>query len=75
MPRPPGKVGYKLGNAQCGNFRIFCITQILREINFWDSRSAKPFVFATSKAVNFVNLADFSLQKVQKFIKMKIQSL
>jgi len=75
MPRPPGKVGYKLDNAQCGNFRIFSITQILREINFWDSRSAKPVVFAISRAVKFVDLVEFSLQKVQKITKIKIQSV
>ena len=53
MPRPPGKVGYKLGNAQCGNFRIFSITQILREINFWDSTSAKPAILTHLEALNF----------------------
>ena len=36
--------------------------QILREINF-----------AISGALNFVDLVNFSLQKVQKFIKKKSQ--
>ena len=55
-------------------FQDFCITQILREINFVDSRSAKTAVFAISGDVIFVHLVNFSLQKVQKFIKAKIQS-
>ena len=50
-------------------FQDFCITEILREINFEDSRSAKSAVFAILGAVNFVHLVNFSLQKVQKFIK------
>ena len=53
-------------------FQDFCITQILREINFVDSRCAKTAILG---AVNFVHLVNFSLQKVQKFIKIKIQSL
>ena len=50
-------------------FQGFSITQILREINFGYSRSAKPVVFAISRAVKFVDLVEFSLQKVQKLIK------
>ena len=53
----------------------FCINQILREINFGESLSAKTVVFAIFGAQNFVNLVIFSLQKVQKCIKSKIQSL
>ena len=59
-------------------FQDFCITritEILREINFEDSRGAKSAVFAILGAVNFVHLVNFSLQKVQKFIKIQIQSL
>ena len=33
-------------------FQDFCITEILREINFGDSRSAKTAVFAILRAVN-----------------------
>ena len=47
-----------------------CITEILREINFEDSRSAKSTVFAILGAVHLVN---FIFQKWQKFIKIKIQ--
>ena len=56
-------------------FQDFSITQILREINFEDSRSAKTAIFAILEALNFVFLTDFSLQKVQKSIQIKIQSL
>ena len=49
-------------------FQDFSITQILREINFEDYRIAKTSLFAILRAVNFVH-------KVQKFIKIKIQSL
>ena len=56
-------------------FQDFSITQILREINFEDSRSGKTaffaFLGATNHIINFVNLVNFSLQKVQKFIKIK----
>ena len=51
------------------------MTQILREINFGDSISVKAAGFATLGAVNFVKLVNFNLQKVQKFTKIKIQSL
>jgi len=51
------------------NFHSFSITQILREINFGDSRSAKSAVFVILESVNFLYLVNFCLQKVQKFIK------
>ena len=34
-------------------FHNFSITQILREINFWDSRSAKSAFLTHSAAMNF----------------------
>ena len=55
-------------------FQDFCITQFIREINFEHSRSAKTAIFALLRAVNFVQLVNFSFQKVQKFIKIQIQS-
>ena len=55
-------------------YQDFSITQILRKINFWDSTSAKTAIFAILGADNFVNLMNFSLQKVEKSIKIKIQS-
>ena len=39
----------------------FSIRQILREIKFGDSKSAKTAVFAILGAVNFVNLVNVSL--------------
>ena len=62
-------------SSRYGNFMTFGITQILREINFVDSRSAKTGAFAILGAVNFVHLVNFYLQKVQKFIKIQILSL
>ena len=53
----------------------FLYHEILREINFVDSRSAKTVIFVILESVNFVYLVHFSLQKVQKFIIVKIQSL
>ena len=47
----------------------FSVTQILREINFGESRSSKTAGFAIVWALNMIYLADFSLQKVQKFMK------
>ena len=44
----------------------------LREINFGDCRSSKTADFVILGALNFVNLANFSLQKVEKFINMEI---
>ena len=56
-------------------FQDFAITPILREINFVDSRSAEITIYAISGAMNFVHVVNFSLQKVQKFMKIKIKSL
>ena len=47
-------------------FQEFCVSEILREINFVDSRSAKTTIFAILGAVNFVHLVNFSLQNVPK---------
>ena len=52
-----------------------CTTEILREINFEYSRSAKSAVFAILGAVNFVHVVNFSLRKVQKSKNIQIQSL
>ena len=43
----------KMGKAQCGKFHDFSITQILREINFGDSRSAKTAIFIQLETFNF----------------------
>ena len=56
-----------LKTAQFGNFRIFLPHQILREINFLDSRSAKTAIL---RGVNFVDLVNFGLKKDSKWVKM-----
>ena len=67
--------------SQCGKegtlwkFQDFCIAKILREINILASRSAKLPFFAMLWALKFANLIYFCLFKVQKFMKIKIQSL
>ena len=53
----------------------FAITQILCEINFGDYVSAKTAVSTILGALNFAHLVNCSLQKVHKFMKIKIQSL
>ena len=63
------------GESQCGNIKIFLSLKILREIDFIDSRITKTAKSASLGSVNFVHLVNFSLQKVQQFIKIKIQSL
>ena len=63
-------------NSTVWEFQDFTITQILREINFVHSSiSAKTAIFAILGHVNFVHLVIFSLQKMQKSLKSKIQSL
>ena len=47
--------------------------QILREINFGESRSSKIAIFAILGPMNFVNLVNCCLQKMQKSIKIKFQ--
>ena len=74
-----GFAGWQVSGLRSWNFQDFSITQILREINFEDSRSGKTaffaFLGATNHIINFVNLVNFSLQKMQKLIKIKIESL
>ena len=62
-------------SAQCENFLDFSITQILREINFVNSKSAKTAVFCHFRGCDFVHLVNLSLKKVQESINFKIQSL
>ena len=56
-------------------FQDISITQILSEINFVDSRSAKTAIFAILGAVNLIIMVNFSFLKMQKFMKIKIHSL
>ena len=53
------------------NFQDFSVTQIFREINFGESRSSKPAIFDIFRALNFVDLVNFSLQKVEKIHKIQ----
>ena len=52
-------------------FQDFSVIQILREINFGESRSSKPTYSFILGTMNFTDLVNFSLQKVQKFIMLK----
>ena len=56
-------------------FQDFSVIQILRETNFGESRSSKSAVLCHFGPLHIVNLEHFSFQKVQKCIKIKIQSL
>ena len=57
--------GIHIENYQEAVWKIqyFCTTQILREINFGDCRSAKTAVFAILRAVKIVHIINFSLKK------------
>ena len=50
------------------------ITQILREINFGESRRSKSAFSDKFRGPEFVSLVNFNLPKVKNFIKIKIQS-
>ena len=62
-----------IGSA--ANSELFSFIQVLLEINFGESRSCKTAVFALFGAMNFVQMANFSLQKMQIYLKIKIKSL
>ena len=47
----------------------FSVTQIFREINFGESRSSKTAVLTILEALKMINLVNFSLQKMQKFME------
>ena len=47
----------------------FSVTQILCEINFGESKSLKSAIFAILRALNYVDMVNFSLQRVQKLTK------
>ena len=46
-------------------FQDFSVFQKLREINFGQYRSSKTAVFAIFETLNFVDLENYSLQKVK----------
>ena len=47
----------------------FSVIQILREINFGESRSCKSAYFAILGPLNCVEYVNFSVQKLQKLTK------
>ena len=51
----------------------FSVTQILREINFGEYRSSKNAVLAILGALKMIDLVNFSFEKVQKFITIKLR--
>ena len=57
------------------NDQDFSVIQILREINFRGCRSSKHAIFGNFKGCDCAILGEFSLSKVLKFIKIKIQNL
>ena len=66
---------FNINVAQKWIFQDLSVTQILREINFAEPRSDKIAVFVIFEALIFVRLVNISLQKVQKLLNIKIQSL
>ena len=64
----------KLDNPQSWKFQPFSVIQILREINFWNFRSSKSAISSILEALYCVTLVNCSFQKVQTFIKIKIES-
>ena len=61
--------------TQCGNFRIFLSLIFYVKSIMQNLEVPKVPVSAILGALSFVNLVNFSLQKVQNFIKIGIQSL
>ena len=55
-----------------GKFQDFSVTQILREINLGESRSAETAIIAIFGALNSVDLVNCSIQKEQKSLKLKL---
>ena len=55
-------------------FQDFSINLILREINFEQSRRCKTAILAIFGALNFCILVNFSLQIMEKFIKIKLRA-
>ena len=69
-------VNHPVSWTPCGNFRIFLsfifyVKSIFEDLEI---ELLKIVVFAILGVLKFVNLANFSLQKVQTFMKIKIQS-
>ena len=63
------------GRTTMWKFEDFFVIQILREINFGESRSSRTAVCVVFGALNIGNLVNFNFLKVQKFLEIKIQRL
>ena len=59
-------------HTQCENFKIFLSFRFYVKSIFEESRMSKTAVFAIFGTLNFVNLINFSHQKVQKYMKSKV---
>ena len=60
----PLNVDQILGNLpRCGNFSVFYITQILREINLENLKVLKRLFLPFFAVLNFVTLVNFSFQR------------
>ena len=56
-------------------FQDFSVTQILREINFGESRSSKTAgFFSILGALSFVNWVNFKLHKCKNSLKSKFRA-
>ena len=56
-------------------FQDFAITQIFREINFWDSRSVKSAILAHLETMNFDFLNYLHFLKSENYQINQIQTL
>ena len=69
------KLGQWTSETTMWKSAAFSVIQILREIKFGEFERFENEVFAILEDLNLVKLVNTSLQKGQKFIKIKIQSL
>ena len=67
------RLGLILGHSV--EFQDFSIKQILRAINFGESKNCETAIFAILGAVNLAHLVNSNFPKMQKFIKIKTESL
>ena len=62
-------------SLQCGNFMVFLPLRFYVKSILRLPEVQKLPVFASLGALDFVDFLEFSLQKVQKIIRIKIESL
>ena len=68
-------MGVRTLGLQCGNFTILLSLRFYVKSTFGETTTSKTVIFPILGALNFVHLVEFSLQRVQKLIKIKIQNL